>query len=136
MFRFIPKMLINENNIHSRYIHVLFLSYDYYNARNNKNNMNMEYIVNSMQQNKMKCRSTKQVLNNLSWNSKSPGCNTMKCHGPSKPQALLTSTWPVSTFKNIIQETRTASLPHQHHDPLLPWHFWNQLNHQIIFKQN
>ena len=71
----------------------------------------MEYIVINMQQNKMKCKSTKRELNNLSWNSKSPSSNTMKCHGPSKPQALLTSTRLVSTFKNIIQDTLPSTYP-------------------------
>ena len=52
----------------------------------------------------MICWSIKQEFNNLSWNSKCPSSNTIKCHGPFKPQALLTSTWLIST----------SSLPSKH----------------------
>ena len=52
----------------------------------------------------MICWSIKQEFNNLSWNSKCPSSNTIKCHGPFEPQALLTSTWLIST----------SSLPSKH----------------------
>ena len=45
----------------------------------------------------MNCWSIEQEFNNLSWTSKRPSSNTINCHGPFKPQALLTSTWLIST---------------------------------------
>ena len=40
-------------------------------------------------------------------------------------RAVLSSNPP-----SLIQFSYATSLPHQHHDPLLPQQFWNRLNHQ------
>ena len=105
--------------------------------RNSLDKMKMVYIVNTLQHDKMKCRSIRQEFHSLSWNRKSPSSNISKCHGPIKPSLVNIDTtgfnfkpffqtwlqsWGLSTLQipSLIQFSYAKCLPHQHHNLLFP----------------
>ena len=86
--------------------------------RNSLDKMKMVYIVNTLQHDRMKCRSIRQEFHSLSWNKKSPSSNISVM--AQLNQALLTLTRLVST----------SSLSSKHdcsHEgcPLFKSHLWS-----------